>query len=81
MFHPDGRRVASAGRDRVVWLWDVATGEAVARLPGHADYVWSLAFSPDGSSLASGSGDGTVRLWDTFPLRQRYQARDEEPRP
>ncbi len=81
VFHPDGRRVASAGRDRVVWLWDVATGEAVARLPGHADYVWSLAFSPDGSSLASGSGDGTVRLWDTFPLRQRYQARDEEPRP
>jgi WD40 repeat protein/serine/threonine protein kinase len=77
VFHPDGRRIASGGRDRAVWLWDVATGEAVARLPGHADYVWSLDFNADGSSLVSGSGDSTVRLWDTFPLRRRYQARDE----
>ena len=31
-FHPDGRRLATAARDGVVWLWDVARGEAVARL-------------------------------------------------
>jgi hypothetical protein len=49
----------------------------VARLQGHTDYVWSLAFSPDGTTLASGSGDFTVRLWDTAPLKVRYQARRE----
>ena len=62
---PDGRRLATAGRDRAVWLWDLARGEEVARLQGHTSYVWSLAFSPDGATLASGSGDHTVRLWDT----------------
>jgi WD40 repeat protein len=62
-FHPDGSRLAPAGRDGAVWLWDVARGEAVARLTGHKSYAWSLAFSPDGATLASGSGDGTVHLW------------------
>jgi eukaryotic-like serine/threonine-protein kinase len=76
-FHPDGRRLATAGRDQAIWVWDLARGEEVARLPGHTSYVWSLAFSPDGKTLASGSGDTTVRLWDTEPLRVRYQARRE----
>jgi hypothetical protein len=76
-FHPDGTRLATAGRDRAIWLWDLARGEDVARLQGHASYVWSLAFSPDGATLVSGSGDSTVRLWDTAPLKNRYQARRE----
>jgi len=77
VFHPDGSRIASGGRDRLVRLWDAATGEELVGLPGHSDYIYSLAFSPDGKSLASGSGDNTVRLWDTAPLRTRYQARRE----
>jgi WD domain, G-beta repeat len=56
-------------------LWNLATGNEVARLVEHTNYVFSLAFSPDGKSLVSGSGDGTVRLWDTEPLTRRYQAR------
>ena len=75
VFHPDGRRIASGGRDRAVWLWDPASGQEVAHLPGHTSYIWSLAFSRDGATLVSGSGDFTVRLWDTAPLRVRYQAR------
>jgi hypothetical protein len=76
-FHPDGTRLATAGSDRAILLWDVARGEEVARLQGHTSYVWSLAFSPDGATLASGSGDFTVRLWDMAPLKTRYQARRE----
>jgi eukaryotic-like serine/threonine-protein kinase len=76
-FHPDGTRLATGGRDRAVWLWDLARGEEVARLQGHTSFIWSLAFSPDGATLVSGSGDTTVRLWDTAPLKTRYQARRE----
>ena len=76
-FHPDGTRLATAGRDGTVWIWDLATGKEVVRLPGHRGFVWSLAFSPDGTTLASGSGDATVRFWDTAPLKMRYQARRE----
>jgi WD40 repeat protein len=75
IFHPDGTRVASAGRDRDILIWDPEGNEDGVRLPGHASYVWSLAFSPDGATLVSGSGDYTVRLWDTRPLRERYLAR------
>jgi WD40 repeat protein len=76
-FHPDGTRLATAGRDGAVWLWDLARDKEVVRLPGHKGYVWWLAFSPDGATLASGSWDNTVRLWDTAPLKTRYQARRE----
>jgi hypothetical protein len=53
-----------------VRLWDAATGEELVRLPGHSNYVLSLAFSPDGKNLVSSSGDTTLRLWDTEPLRR-----------
>ena len=68
---------ATAGRDGMIWLWDLAEAEDVARLPSHKSFVWSLAFSADGATLASGSGDATVGLWDTAPLKARYQARRE----
>jgi WD40 repeat protein/predicted Ser/Thr protein kinase len=74
-FLKGGTRLATAGRDRAVWLWDLAKGEEVVQLRGHTSYIWSLAISPDGETLVSGSGDYTVRLWDTVPLAKRYQAR------
>jgi WD40 repeat protein len=76
-YHPDGTRLATAGRDGAVSLWELTRGEEVARLPGHKSFVWSLAFSPDGATLASGSGDSTIHLWETAPLKKRYQARRE----
>jgi hypothetical protein len=77
VFHPDGSRIPGGGRDRLVRLWVAATGEELVRLPGHADYVYSLAFSPDGTTLVSSLGDATLQLWDTAPLKERYQARRE----
>jgi WD40 repeat protein len=63
-FSPDGRTLASGGRDEIIKLWDVVSGKEDQQLRGHRGAVYSLAFAPDGKTLASGSEDQTVRLWD-----------------
>jgi WD40 repeat protein/serine/threonine protein kinase len=59
----DARSAVSAGRDRCLRLWDVATGKAIGAFEGHEDYVTGVAASPDGSRLVSSSLDQAIRLW------------------
>ncbi len=70
-YSPDGKTLAAAGEGSAVVLRDVATGQVVARLSGHADAVAALTFSPEGTTLASAGYDGTVRLWDVAEGRER----------
>jgi len=62
VFSSDGKRLATAGSDKIVRLWEMETGKELAALP-YPDQVNVVAFSPSGKSLAGGSQDGSIRIW------------------
>src|SRR5260370_38384174 len=71
-FAPDGQTIASAGKDKTVTLWDLATQKVRSTLEGHKDEVFYLAFTADGKSLISAGFDGAAIFWD--PVSHKQQA-------
>ena len=63
-FSPDERWIATGGKDKTARVWEVTTGQQVALMRGHEDYVYISDFSPDGTMLLTHSDDGSARLWD-----------------
>ena len=62
----DGKYIAHVSvNDKVVYLWNVHTGECLNNFTGHTQDVNDVVFSPDEVTVASVSSDGTVLLWGT----------------
>lgn len=67
---PDSKRLATAGYGDIK-IWDVATGQQLHALYGHAPGRWigTLVWSLDGQLLASGGWDHSVKVWHTLTGR------------
>ena len=63
-FSSDGERLASAGGDGTVKVWNSRTREVVQTLIDNRDFVYSVAFHPGGKHLAAAGADRKVRVWD-----------------
>jgi WD40 repeat protein len=61
---PNGNRLASAGADGRVLIWELPTLRQINSLEGHTGWVRCLDYSPDGATLASISHDNYLILWD-----------------
>lgn len=72
-FHPDGTRLATAGRDGSVTIWRLEPLELLLRLAVHDNYVHSVEFSDDGTRLVAGSGDSTITLFHALPTADRAE--------
>ncbi len=62
-FSPDGKLLASVGKDMKATVWDPGTGQVVHRLSGFSGVPHAVAFSSDGQLLAIGDRSGAIRLW------------------
>jgi RNA polymerase sigma factor (sigma-70 family) len=72
-YSPDGKVLASAGRDQQVRLWEPGTGKLLGQLDGHRWGANCLTFTPDGRTLAVGAFDHPLDLWElaSRQIRQR----------
>ncbi|KAI6201766.1 Platelet-activating factor acetylhydrolase IB subunit alpha [Aphelenchoides besseyi] len=55
--------VISAGRDRVIKVWDALAGVCLFDLEGHDNWIRDMVMHPSGPYLISVADDKTIRIW------------------
>ena len=62
---PDKSRIAMAGPQKIIRVYDTITGEQVLDMKKHTDWIFALRYSPDGVLLASGDRSNGLMLWES----------------
>ena len=60
--------VFSASSDATLKLWDTQSGQCMATLWTHKDYIKALAYSPEREVAVSGGLENSFFLWDLNTL-------------
>jgi len=64
-----GNFLASGSRDKTIKVWNTATGECIATLIGHDNWVQGVTWHPTGKYLISVSDDKSVKVWELLTGR------------
>ena len=75
---PDRTRLVTAGMGQVPRVWRIATGDLIASLPRHREWVQGCVFTADGTRIVSGCRDGVLQVFDaaTGELLERLPGHD-----
>jgi len=68
VFSPSETRVATAGGDGLVKIWDPRDGSYVQRLQGHSNEVFSVKYSSSEQFLVSAGADAEILVWSLLSL-------------
>lgn len=67
---PNGRLIATGGRDNLVRIWDALTGKEMRSLIGHTSSISALSFHPNNKNVLSAGQDGAALFWDVGQDRE-----------
>jgi WD40 repeat protein len=71
-FTADGSKLATAGNEGVLKVWDVKTGKELLSINAKAEVrPYAMALSADGKLLASGGPNMETRVWEVATGKQR----------
>lgn len=66
----DGKRMMTGSADKTAMLWDLSTGKALRKFPGHGGTVMSVGFGPEPGRVYTAASDSFVRFWDARSGRE-----------
>jgi WD40 repeat protein len=78
-FSPNGRVLASGGRDDKIRFWDPATGKEVRSFAVNKQGLNAIAFSRDGALLASAGQDPEIIVWRMASGEELYKVKCRDP--
>ncbi|MBE2281339.1 MAG: WD40 repeat domain-containing protein [Ignavibacteriaceae bacterium] len=61
---PHNSLLFSGGSDKIIKIWDNASGKLISNLKGHKGKINSISVNPFNNTIASGSSDNTIKIWD-----------------
>lgn len=74
---PGSTEVAVVGDDHIVRMVDSTDGRLLRTLPGHQDWIRTMAFAPDGLTLLTAGSDRRILRWDLAAQRWSLFASEE----
>jgi WD40 repeat protein len=60
----DGSQLATAGGDKLIKVWELASKKELTRLEGHTAQVLGVAFNTNATQIVSSGADRELRVWE-----------------